>query len=96
MTTPQHKTATGKTGVQYTVTLRPDRDLTDPDGIRRLRAFLKVALRRWGLRCTGVHPSEPGEPAGITGSVDGSDVAPNGAAGEPQGGRGVPAGSRAA
>ena len=78
MTTPQHETATGKTGVQYTVTLRPDRDLTDPAGIRRLRAFLKVALRRWGLRCTGVHPSEP---AGITGSVDGSDVAPNGGGG---------------
>ena len=36
---------------QFVVTLRVMPAEGDPSGIRRLRAFLKTALRRWGLRC---------------------------------------------
>lgn len=36
---------------EYTITVRPLADDTDPDGIRRLRAWLKVGLRRLRLKC---------------------------------------------
>lgn len=32
---------------------------SDPEGIRRLRAFLKQAVRAWGLRCTAIKPASP-------------------------------------
>jgi hypothetical protein len=44
----------------YIVTLRPKPDATDPDGTRRLRWLLKVALRRFGLRCISVQKQEGG------------------------------------
>lgn len=44
----------------YILRLRPEPDSTDPDGIRRLRAFLKAALRSYGLRCTEVAPGQSG------------------------------------
>ena len=34
----------------FVITLRPERNIADP--IRALRALLKSALRRHGLRCT--------------------------------------------
>lgn len=40
----------------YVVTLRPERYLTEDEGLRALRAFLKSALRSYGLRCTAVVP----------------------------------------
>lgn len=40
----------------YIVTLRPERYLTEDEGVRALRAFLKAALRSYGLRCTAVVP----------------------------------------
>jgi len=46
----------------YVVTLRPLKDDSDPKGVRRLRGLLKVALRRFGLRCVEV--KESGNPAG--------------------------------
>jgi len=71
MSTTPHETATGNSGVQYTVTLKPDRDPTDPAGIRRLRAFLKVALRGGGCGVPGcTHPSRarrPGSPGASVG-----------------------------
>ena len=45
----------------YAVVFRPEPDPSDPDGIRRLRAFLKNAKRRWGLRCVEAHPALEGE-----------------------------------
>ena len=32
----------------------PDHTGTDPDGIRRLRGFLKTMLRAWNLRCVNI------------------------------------------
>lgn len=43
----------------YKLTLRPEPDPTDPDGIRRLRALLKAALRSYGLKCIEVAPEGP-------------------------------------
>lgn len=43
-----------KPTTEYTVRLRPLADGGDPEGTRRLRAFLKTALRSFRLRCTGV------------------------------------------
>lgn len=40
----------------YQLTLKPLADPTDPDGIRRLRALLKIAHRRLRIRCIEVHP----------------------------------------
>ena len=46
------------TGQTFIVKLTPER-CTDPaDGIRRLRAFLKGALRSYGLRCTELGPGD--------------------------------------
>jgi hypothetical protein len=36
----------------FLVTLRADGSKDDEEATRRLRAFLKAALRQWGLRCT--------------------------------------------
>ena len=46
----------------YTLTLKPTPDPSDPSGARRLRNMLKVALRRFGLRCVRVVP-QPGDVA---------------------------------
>ena len=48
MTTAAAKLA--KERPTFTITLRPERNIADP--IRALRALLKSALRRHGLRCT--------------------------------------------
>lgn len=40
----------------YTVTLQPLKDENDRQGHRRLRSLLKVALRRFRLRCIKVIP----------------------------------------
>lgn len=65
----------------FCLILRPLPDASDPDGIRRLRGFLKSALRQWRLRCvraerttetctpTGLQPDEVGTDA--RGSGDG-------------------------
>lgn len=44
----------------YILRLRPEPDSTDPDGIRRLRALLKAALRSYGMKCIEVAPAQPG------------------------------------
>ena len=36
---------------EYVIILRPKADASDPQGVRALRSLLKVALRRFGLRC---------------------------------------------
>jgi hypothetical protein len=35
----------------YRIHLRPLQDDTDPDGVRRLRSLLKIALRSLRLKC---------------------------------------------
>lgn len=45
----------------YIVTLRPERYLTEDEGLRALRACLKSALRSYGLRCTAVVPESDAE-----------------------------------
>lgn len=40
----------------YCLTLRPEPDSSDPDGVRRLRALLKAALRSYRLRCLDCRP----------------------------------------
>jgi hypothetical protein len=53
----------------YHLTLRPVPDKTDPEGIRRLRRLLKLALRACGLRCVGVRTNhEPQESTNLKGS----------------------------
>lgn len=44
----------------YHLVLRPEPDKSDPRGIRRLRAFLKAALRGYRLRCVRVEPTPTG------------------------------------
>jgi hypothetical protein len=44
-----------KPTTEYTLTLRP---LPDVDGIKALRAALKVLLRRYGLRAVKISPSD--------------------------------------
>jgi hypothetical protein len=39
---------------QFEIVLQVKPQQDDPTGERRLRAFLKAALRRWGLRCLAV------------------------------------------
>jgi hypothetical protein len=39
---------------EFKLTLRPEPDRTDPQGIRRLRRALKCLLRSFGLRCTDI------------------------------------------
>lgn len=41
----------------FLIRLRPLVDPTDPDGVRRLRAVLKHALRVCRLRCVAVEPA---------------------------------------
>lgn len=41
----------------YVLHVRPLRDDSDPRGVRRLRSLLKVALRRFGLKCTACQRS---------------------------------------
>lgn len=45
---------------EFNLTLRPDRDPSDPSGYRRLRRALKVLARSFGLRC--VAATERAEP----------------------------------
>lgn len=45
---------------EFTLTIRPDRDPSDPKGYRRLRRALKVLARSFGLRC--VSATERAEP----------------------------------
>ncbi len=42
---------------EYKLTLRPEPDKSDPQGIRRLRRALKCLLRSFGLRCTDIQES---------------------------------------
>ena len=45
-----------------TLTIRPEPRADDPRGLRRLRAALKMLLRRFGLRCLAITPAiEEGE-----------------------------------
>ena len=39
---------------EITLTLRPRPDPTDPEGVRRIQAALKVLGRRFGLRCVAI------------------------------------------
>ncbi len=59
----------------YTLTLRPEPDPGDPDGIRRLRAALKRLLRCYGLRCIALAPeampTAADAPAGHAGDGNG-------------------------
>lgn len=54
----------------YLLTLRPEWDGTDPDGIRRLRALLKAALRSYRLRCLDCRPIGDEGDKGTAGASD--------------------------
>ena len=40
----------------YIVAFRPELHVSDP--VKSLRGLLKLALRRFGLRCISVHPAD--------------------------------------
>jgi hypothetical protein len=40
----------------YIITVRPEQQPDDPDGIRRLRELLKRLLRSFGMRCLSIKP----------------------------------------
>ena len=63
MKTPlQDKPADAKppTAPRYSLTLQALPDNGGPPAIIRLRRFLKMALRSYGLKCTSVLPANPG------------------------------------
>ena len=43
----------------YRVDLQPTPGMTEDEGLRALRAFLKAALRSFGLRCTSATEIPP-------------------------------------
>lgn len=45
----------------YIVRLRPEAGMTEDDATRSLRAFLKAALRSYGLRCLSAEPEPTSE-----------------------------------
>ena len=45
-----------KATTEFDLRIRAMPDESDPDAIRRLRAWLKSGLRRFGLRCVEVNP----------------------------------------
>ena len=53
----------------FEVVLRVKPDASDPTGVRRLRAFLKSALRRWRMRCVTVRRLENDTHCDVTGEV---------------------------
>ena len=57
-TTKQHEHAAGETTERFALVLQA---VPDPDGapsIIRLRRFLKMALRSFGLRCVKIEPAK--------------------------------------
>ena len=42
---------------EFLITLKVLPDGIDPEGYRRLRAFLKSAKRAWRLQCTAIRPA---------------------------------------
>jgi hypothetical protein len=58
---------------RFTVTLEAPPTADDPDGVRRLRRFLKRAWRDWGLRCVdlGYAPTKPPKALGGPGKGKG-------------------------
>jgi hypothetical protein len=55
----------GNSTPSYVLTLRPLPDSLDPEGIRRLRALVKAALRSYRLRCVAIAPGD-GQQAELT------------------------------
>lgn len=45
----------------FRIELRADDAKSADEGYRQLRAFLKCALRQWGLRCTSAEQVKPTE-----------------------------------
>lgn len=45
----------------YLLRIRPERDASDPGGIKRVRSLLKVMLRSFGLRCVEIAPTNATE-----------------------------------
>ncbi len=46
-----------KPAAEYDLRLRFATSADDPAGLRRLRAFLKAALRSYGIRCVRIQPA---------------------------------------